>query len=75
MSCLYCGRKFRSAMALACHMDTRHESWVEAILAQIADPLPGAAPAAEWQPGNGNGAGHRAARSICSAFREDTAAA
>jgi hypothetical protein len=35
MSCMYCGKKFGSAMSLASHMDRRHQGWVETILAHI----------------------------------------
>jgi hypothetical protein len=55
MSCLYCGKKFGSAMSLAVHMDTRHEGWVEAILEHIHAPLGEVAPEPEDRSGNANG--------------------
>jgi hypothetical protein len=49
ITCVYCGKAFRSAIGLARHLDTRHQGWVEAILANIGVPIPGVYPVPEYR--------------------------
>jgi predicted transcriptional regulator len=47
--CLYCGKRFHSAMRLAHHLDTCHQGWVEVILAKIGVEVPRTYPVPEYR--------------------------